>query len=92
MGRHVFTALERRLTGILNVLSDELSVSERREVEGFIEASEYGVALETLCALLVEEKKRITPEAFAEISELADLMGIRSTTITNELQLRVSPG
>ena len=90
MGGFDFTAIERRLNELLESLSDELSASERREVGGFIEANEYGVALETLCALLVEEHKKITPATFAEIGELADAMGIRATTITNELQQRVS--
>jgi hypothetical protein len=91
MGGADFTAIDRRLTLVLDSLSDELSAAERREVEEFIDVGEYGVALETLSALLVEERKRISPVTFAEIVELADLMGIREATITDGLRRRVIP-
>lgn len=92
MGEADFTAIEQRFTLVLDALSGELSAAERREVEEFIDVGEYGVALETLSALLVEERKRVSPATFAEIVELADSMGIRATTITDGLRRRVIPG
>ena len=89
MQRFDYAAIERRFDTILDALSSELSDSERREVQGFVKANEYGVALETLCALLVEENKRIPSAAFAELVTLADAMELRSTTITDEIQRRV---
>jgi len=56
MGRVDFTAIERRMILVLDALSGELSAAERREVEEFIDVGEYGVGLETLSALLVEER------------------------------------
>ena len=92
MGSMKFTAIEHRLTSVLEALSDELSVAERSEVEEFIEVGEYGVALETLSALLVEERKRISRATFAEIVDLAEAIGIRATTITDGLQRRMITG
>ena len=87
-----FTALEQRLTTLLEALSDDLSVGERSEVEEFIEVGEYGVALETLAALLIEERKQIPEPTFIKIVELADAMGVLTTTIIDALQRRIVQG
>lgn len=52
-----FEMIERLLRAILHDLSGVLTSAERAEVVEFIEVGEYGVALETLAALIVEERK-----------------------------------
>lgn len=86
MDRAYFRAIERSFGRVLNSLDTELSAAERREVAGFIEVGEYGVALETLSALLVEEDKRITAAILAEIVGLAATMGIDHDAATKQLE------
>lgn len=69
-----FELIERRLTTVLDALSDELSADERREIVEFIEHREYGIALETLCAILIEEHKIVSQVVCLEIVEVADCM------------------
>lgn len=86
------TRIERGLYALLDGLAGELSPTERREVVEFIAVGEYGVALETLSALLVEERKRIPATVYAQLVELAETMGIRASTITEELKRQVIEG
>ena len=81
-----FAAIGRRLCIILDELNDDLSPSERREVVDFIDVGEYGIALETLSALLVEERKVVSGIVYSQMVELAEMMGIRASTITEELE------
>ena len=69
----------RSLCAMLADLSSVLSSEERAEVIQFIDVGEYGVALETLAALIVEERKRIPVSIFEQIVNLADSMGLRET-------------
>ena len=84
-----FAEIERQLEVVLDKLGGELSSSERQEVVELIDAGEYGIALETLSSLLVEESKQVPASAFAQMVELAEAMGIRASAITDELTSRV---
>ena len=86
MARVDFTEIESRFTSILERLGGLLSVAERREVEDFIDVGEYGVALETLSSLLVEERKVFSAETLCEIAALAETMGIRESVVTKALE------
>jgi hypothetical protein len=66
-------------------LADHLSSAERAFSIEFIEAGEYGLALETLVAGVVERIRPITEETFGEIVALAEAMDIRSSAITERL-------
>jgi hypothetical protein len=81
-----FAEIERRFTSILDRLGVLLSVAERREVEDFVDVGEYGVALETLSSLLVEERKVFSAETLCEITALAETMGIRESVVTKALE------
>jgi predicted DNA binding protein len=81
-----FEEIERRLELILDGLDKELSAAERNEVVHFIEVGEYGVALETLSALLTEEQKKLPAAVFSQIKDLAEAMGIQGSTITASLE------
>ncbi len=62
--------IERRLNELLVEIGETLSDSEKREVVDFIGHGEYGLALETLCFILAEEKKTISGECMTEITRL----------------------
>jgi len=74
-----FEKTERFLDALLADLSSTLSSTERAEVVEFIDVGEYGIALETLVALIVEEHKQISLPIFQRIIALAESMGLRET-------------
>jgi exopolysaccharide biosynthesis predicted pyruvyltransferase EpsI len=84
-----YPALEAGLVEILSQLGDTLSGSERQEVEEFVDVGEYGVALETLSFLIVEEEKRISRSTFHSIARLAEQMGISESVVTDKLHQAV---
>lgn len=66
--------LERKIMGLLDNIS--MSISEKKEVYHFIEHGEYGVALETLLFICIEEKKVISAQSKVVILNLQQTMGI----------------
>lgn len=76
MTRPDYTLLHEKLTSLVAQLQDVLTESERGEVDEFIEVGEYGVALETVAAIIVEEGKRISASQYSSIMQLADMMGL----------------
>ena len=75
-----FADIERGLYTALDQLADVISSSQRDEVNAFIAVGEYGVALETLCAILMEEGIDVRNKDLRQLTDLADAMGIRNTT------------
>lgn len=69
-----YESLERKLRALLSLLREILTEPEREECFLFLDAGEYGVTFETLCAILDEEKKSIPLEAFRLIRELGKQM------------------
>ncbi len=65
---------EARIGLLLDEVKDSFTLSERKEVADFIGAHEYGLALETLSAILVGEEKPIRFSALRQIDEIAALM------------------
>jgi hypothetical protein len=57
---------------VLHQFEGTLSPGELTEVREFVEAREYALALETLCGIIVEERKPITPHLYAKIRTLGD--------------------
>jgi hypothetical protein len=66
--------LEARLNSLLSEGGGWLSREEVQEVREFIDVGEYGLAFETLCGIIVEEDKSISPEVYRQLAELGGLM------------------
>lgn len=69
--------LEQRIAGLLSILANDLTPDEQREVLEFLDATEYGLALETLSGILVEENKRIDARVLYEFDEISSAMKLR---------------
>ncbi len=69
-----FTVIEEQLRQILELLSTTFSESEAKEVVRFIDVGEYGIALETLCSILDEEKKSVSHEVYNQIDDVGRRM------------------
>jgi hypothetical protein len=54
-----------------------MAESERAEVDRFLSGGEYGLALDTLSWILVEEQKPIGSGTLREIDSLAEVMELR---------------
>jgi hypothetical protein len=49
-----------------------LSDSELSDVQEFVEARDFALALETLCGFLIDRKGRVTPELYLRIHMLGE--------------------
>jgi hypothetical protein len=49
-----------------------LSDNEVREVQEFLEADEFNLAIETLCGFLIDRNHRVTPELYFRIHSLCE--------------------
>jgi len=78
-----YDAIERIFTDLLGSISTEFSEEELQEIREFLDATEYGLALQTFIDVVVEEQKRIPHHAVSLCEELARLMDI-----THEVDLQ----
>lgn len=71
-----YLLLENKLDLLLQLLSDKLEQAEKNEIQFFLDATEYGIAFETLCAIVSDAKLDLSPHDFSLILELAEIMSI----------------
>jgi hypothetical protein len=76
MPSYSYDAIEERLVQLLKEVTGSFTTDEAKEVSDFINVGEYGLALQTLIDIVLEEKKRISPCALQIIEELVMVMGI----------------
>jgi hypothetical protein len=83
-----FEELERRFEDLLGTLASQgWTDAELAEIRHFIAVGEYGVALETLAWIFVEEGKRITPDLLAAVERLAGRMELRDSEALRALRV-----
>ncbi len=87
-----YTLLEERLSALLNLLGDVFTRGEVGEVQQFLDAGEYGLALETVCGIITEEQKKVGTEVVKQVEELRDLMELDSDIVTGFVDARSSSG
>ncbi|MBR0902557.1 MafI family immunity protein [Bradyrhizobium liaoningense] len=68
--------LEEALTNLVDSISSQLSLRDRKLLAEFIENREFGVALEWLRSSIIENDLRPTSSQHLEIQRLAKTMGI----------------
>ena len=71
-----FFRIENLFSTLMAESASSLSPSECQEVDRFIEAGEYGLALETLVDIYFEERKTANPEVTNLVTHIAGEMGI----------------
>lgn len=76
MANRNYDAIERTFTDLLDSVSTGFSEEELREIREFLDATEYGLALQTFIDVVVEEQKRIPHHAVTLCEELARLMDL----------------
>jgi hypothetical protein len=75
-----------RIATLLGDLGGSWSVLEEAEVERFLRAGEYGLALDTLSWIIVEGRKPIADDALRDIVSLADVMDLGKAPFVKALQ------
>jgi hypothetical protein len=74
-----FESIERLFDRLDEMLKLVFSPYEIREYREFVDAGEYGLALETIVGIVVEEGKKIPLEALAVIEQISldmQVMGV----------------
>ena len=67
---------EKQLLGILAEVGPFHQPDATAEVQMYLDAGEYGLALETLCAALEREQRPVLVATYLNISELGTHMGV----------------
>ncbi len=83
-----YDELEARLGSILLTLGSQFSFEESREVSHFLDVGEYGLALQTLTDLLIEERKKISIRTYNDVVRVAKRMGIEREIALEDLKRR----
>ncbi len=92
MSAYDYQYIEKLLLRLLNLLLGVFNGSEATEVQDFIDAGEYGLALETLVDIVIEDNKQISHESFLLIHELADVMQLDKKELEKKLHGHVTNG
>ena len=64
--------MEAEFHGLIVSSRGTLSESELRDVQEFVEARDFDLALETLCGFLIDRNRRVTPELYLRIHMLGE--------------------
>ena len=78
--------IEESLLRLLVLLSVVFTDSERSEVQEFIDVGEYGIALETLVDIVLEEDKQIPDKVLMLVDELSDVMELDKAVFEEKLR------
>lgn len=81
--------VESLFSVLIHSLEGTFSLAEIIEVRSFLDYCEYGVALESLTGIIVEENKVIANNIFDAIEKLSSLMDIDNAAMRTSLRERV---
>lgn len=81
-----FVKVENLLLKLLTSVEQAFNREELKEVQDFIDAGEYGLALETFSDIVVEENKKIAGADLDLIEELAVTMAMDQEAFHQKLE------
>lgn len=81
-----FVKVEDLLLKLLASVEQAFSQEELKEVQDFIDAGEYGLALETFSDIVVEENKKIVGADLDLVKELAEIMAMDRKALHQKLE------
>ncbi len=85
MSNH-YQALERDLLRLLADVGSQLEPAETLWVRLYLDAGEYGLALETICAVLKRKQRPISGATYVSIEDLGERMDVDVRT-WNDLEV-----
>ena len=80
-----YADMEGGLRALLSAVTGTFSASDIAEVEEFIDAREYGLALQTLAAILLENSTHFDGPVVEKVQGLAGAMGLYNDEAINGL-------
>lgn len=81
-----FNLIESLFARLLSSLVGIFSESEIKEVQDFLGAGEYGLALDTVVDIYTEENKKADPAVISLVGDLATMMKLDQERYANRLQ------
>lgn len=81
-----FAKIESLFNQLLITLHNVFTAPEMSEVEEFVDVGEYGVALDTVVDIFIEEDKGVPSEVIDVVAKLASAMGLSSAEYVERLQ------
>ncbi|MDC8756612.1 MafI family immunity protein [Janthinobacterium sp. hw3] len=75
-------------TALLRMLEEIFSAAEIAEVREFLDAGEYGLALDTLVDIVVEEGKRVDDDVALRVRMLATAMRLEPEAYVSRLAVQ----
>jgi hypothetical protein len=81
----LYAVTEERISGLLADVVSFISRSGYEEVASFIDAREYGLALETLACVLVDEGTPVGSRLLQAIDDVAGSMHLRDERFMRDL-------
>ncbi len=81
-----FVKVENMLSRLLDSAEHVFNQEELKEVQDFIDAGEYGLALETFSDIVVEENKKIARADLDLIKSLAAIMAMDQEAFHQKLE------
>ena len=85
MTENDYRHIEELMVRLLTLLSADFIASEKGEIQEFIDVGEYGLALETLVDIVIEENKQISGKVVSFIYRLAELMQLDKENLERKL-------
>jgi hypothetical protein len=82
-----FLEIERLFVQLLTLLRPTLLEAQLQEVNHFVDVGEYGLALETVVDIFVEERKEPGSDVTTRIAELASKMSIDPAPLWRRLRI-----
>lgn len=70
MTEYLYQALERDLLSIVADVRAALDTAEAEEVQMYLTAGEFGLALETICAVLTRKRAPVAAATYVNISDV----------------------
>lgn len=81
--------VESLFSDLIHSLEGTFSLAEIMEVRSFLDYGEYGLALESLIGIIVEENKLIASNIYDAIEKLSSMMDIDNAAMRTSLRERV---
>ena len=72
----VWAEARSRLAGLLDALGGKLAASDASEIRSYLNAREYGLAVETLASMIADGGKPICETDLREFDGIASLLGL----------------
>lgn len=72
--------IEEQLGTVLSLISNVLSEAQRDDIQMYIRAGEWGLALETICDFLYEDNLPLSAHTYSLIQEIGTMLHLNSNT------------